>query len=204
MRKIVFVGIALLAAPLGARAQSLWDRRDPYAAFLYVDCRARNVGDLVTIVVEENTDIDHEEQRTNDKETDTNGVFTLQGLMSGNKTSSQANASLNGETTSKRQLNTTANYISGHKFEDRITVTVMQVLPNGNLVVEGYRKRIVSGEDRTLRVSGIVRPQDIGSGNMVLSQFVANFEVKYTGKGEETAFGRQGWFGKLMNKAWPF
>ena len=85
-----------------------------------------------------------------------------------------------------------------------MTVTVIDVLPNGNLLIEGTRRRVVSGEERMLRVSGMVRPSDITVNNLVESQFIANFQVSYGGKGTDSRFTNQGWFSRIVNHVWPF
>ena len=85
-----------------------------------------------------------------------------------------------------------------------MTVTVVGVLPNGNLVVEGRRCRVITHETRVLVVSGVVRPLDIGPYNTVQSSFIADFQVVYEGKGPESSFTNQGWLGKIVNYVWPF
>ena len=106
--------------------------------------------------------------------------------------------------TSRRQFNGSAQLTSDRSFTDRITVTVVDVMPNGNLVVEGYRSRVVAGEQRMLRVTGIVRPTDIGAQNTVQSQFMANFRISYLGRGPESSFVNQSYLGRAMNLLWPF
>ena len=85
-----------------------------------------------------------------------------------------------------------------------MTVVVKHVLPNGNLVIEGYRKRVVAGEDRMLRVRGVVRPIDIAVNNVVQSQFIANLEIIYTGKGVESAYASPNWWGLIYEQALAF
>ena len=103
-----------------------------------------------------------------------------------------------------RSFNGTANLTSGRTFTDKMTVTVVDMMPNGNLVVEGYRSRIVSGEERMLRITGVVRQQDIGTANTVLSSSVGNFRVTYLGRGPETRFVNQSYLSRAMNLLWPW
>jgi flagellar L-ring protein precursor FlgH len=119
-----------------------------------------------------------------------------------NKLVGQADLNLNGS--SNRTLAGQAQLTSVRTYTDLITVSIIDILPNGNLVVEGHRTRFLAGEERTLRVTGIVRPTDIASQNTVQSQFVANFQISYVGKGPDTDFNRYGWFGRAMNFIWPF
>jgi flagellar L-ring protein precursor FlgH len=195
--------VALLALP-GVRADSLWMRRTPKGGFLFVDDRARQPGDLLTIVVQETTGINHQETRDATKTTNTEGVFNLAATTTGNINSKTANAAVDVSGGATRLLNGTSQFTSDRSFADRMTVTVIGVMPNGNLVIEGMRIRVVSGETRTLRVSGVVRPDDVGANNTVGSQYIANFRVTYEGKGQESHFTSQGWFNKIMNHLWPF
>ncbi len=205
--KTPHLGIALLAILLFPRclpADSIWDRRSPQSAYLFVDNRARQVGDLLTIVVRETTDVDHKDKRAMDKQTEAGGVFNFSGKAVDAVTSRSASANLDTATTSKRTFDSRAEFTSERGFTDRMTVTVIDVLPNGNLLIEGKRRRVVTGEDRTLLVSGMVRPDDIGAGNIVQSQFIANFQIAYEGNGPESSFTNQDWFARMLNHAWPF
>jgi flagellar L-ring protein precursor FlgH len=106
--------------------------------------------------------------------------------------------------TSKRTFQGNSQLTSDRRFIDRITVTVVDILPNGNLVVEGYRSRVVAGEERVLRITGIVRPADIAQSNIVQSQFVANFKVSYLGRGPQSSYVNQGYFSRALNILWPW
>jgi len=187
-----------------SRADSIWERRDQRSAFLFTDTRARQVGDLLTVVIRESTDIDQREKRALDKKHETSGVFNFKGKITGNISSKSAAADFNAFSDSQRKFDGKAEYTSEREFVDRITVTVVDVFPNGNILIEGSRRRLVSGEERTLHVSGIVRPQDIGLGNVIESRFISNFQVRYEGKGAESRFVNQGWFSRMVNHVWPF
>jgi flagellar L-ring protein precursor FlgH len=204
-RKLLLLSLSLVAGftPL-ARADSIWERRDTRSAYLFVDSRARRVGDVLTIVVREITDIDNREKRALDKSNETSGNFLMNGKTTGNVSSKSTAAEFNASGGSSRSFDGKAEFSSQRELVDRITVTVMDVLPNGNLVIEGSRRRIVAGDERVLRLSGVVRPIDIGPGNVVESQFIANFQVAVEGKGVETKFTNQGWLSKIANHIWPW
>ena len=206
MRFSNFIPLALVALLVStcARADSLWSRRTPQGGYLFVDDRARAPGDLLTIIVQETTGINHQETRDASKTTNTGGNFNLAGTTTGNVNSKTANAAVDVSGGATRLLNGTSQFTSDSTFADRMTVTVVGVMPNGNLIIEGMRLRVVSGETRTLRVSGVVRPDDIGANNTVGSQYIANFRVTYEGKGQESHFTSQGWVNRMMNHVWPF
>jgi flagellar L-ring protein precursor FlgH len=201
---LALVATFFAAQSAAAAADSLWDRRDSRSAFLFEDTRARRVGDLLTIVVRESTDIGQREKRALDKKSEFRGLFNFNGKSSGNFPDKSASAELDTAGSSNRKFDGKAEFSSERDFVDRMTVSIVDVFPNGNLLVEGTRRRVVSGEERLLRVSGLVRPQDIGPGNIVESQFIANFQVSYDGKGTESKFTNQGWLSRAVNRVWPF
>lgn len=200
--------VLLILGCLGttALADSIWDRRSVGSAYIFVDTRARRVGDLVTIAIDENTGIDNKDQRDAIKATKTGGTFAFKGNIKGNGSgaSRTASADLDTLTTSRRDFSGSSVYNVAQIFTDRITATVIAVLPNGNLVVEGSRTRVVGRETRTLIVSGVVRPVDISPTNTVQSQYLGNFQITYRGQGDQSSYSNQGWLGRVFNTIWPF
>jgi flagellar L-ring protein precursor FlgH len=204
MKHILTLTLALLAAA-PVRADDIWARRDPSVAYLFYDYRARKPGDVLTIVVSENTDFQGQESHQLDKETNTNAGVTASAKSSaGGALTRTFSGAVDGGTTSQRKLDGKANSTIDRKFSDRMSVIVIAVLPNGNLVVEGYRQRVLNKETRMLLVKGIVRPADIGPYNTIQSQFIANFTVSYLGRGPDTYFTNQGWGARLLNVVWPY
>jgi flagellar L-ring protein precursor FlgH len=200
------VALLLAAAALPeARGDDIWARRDRDVAYLFYDYRARKPGDVLTIVVSENTDFQQQESHQLDKETNTNASLNASAKSTAGSVMSRVFAgAVDGGTASQRKLDGKANSTIDRKFSDRMTVVVVGVLPNGNLLIEGYRQRVLNRETRTLLVKGIVRPADIGPYNTILSQYIANFTVSYLGRGPDTYFTNQGWGGRIMNVLWPY
>jgi flagellar L-ring protein precursor FlgH len=62
---------------------------------------------------------------------------------------------------------------------------------------------VVGGEERVLRITGVVRPADITTANTILSGNISNFRISYTGRGTSSEFTQQSWFGRLLNNIWP-
>lgn len=203
--RLVLGVLAVLAAVPALRADSLWERRNPYHAYLFKDTRARKVGDVLTVVIREATLFDGKEDRKMNKNTKAAALFSLKGAFSGTSGSGTSfSGDADGLVTSQRELTGKADYKSDRTFLDRMSVMVVGVMPNGNLIVEGYRERVVQYERKLLKVSGVVRPIDIGSDNAVESQFIANFEISYVGRGPESRFTNHNWLGKIVNVVWPF
>jgi flagellar L-ring protein precursor FlgH len=193
--------LTLLMLPILSPAGSIWDRRDRRASRLFDDNNARQIGDVLTVEINETTAANETEKRDLSKSNGAGGALSVD-AKPGSGTGAKFDLNMNNS--SNRNFSGSAQLSSDRKFADRITVTVVDVQPNGNLVIEGFRSRIVAGERRELRITGIVRPADIGAQNTVESRFVANFRVSYLGHGPESKFVNQGWFSKMWNHIWPF
>lgn len=200
---IIFVA-GITVTPHDAMADSLWKKRDPQRAYLFYDSRARNVGDLLTLIISEASEVENSENRSMDKNS-SNGVSADYAAgSSGGLAAQAANASLDFASSAKRAFSGKANYRDSREYTDHITVTVVDVLPNGNLVISGRRCLSIAGEQRTLVVSGVVRPIDLGPDNKISSRYVADLKTVYEGEGTSKKFTRQGWFSRAANKVWPF
>jgi flagellar L-ring protein FlgH len=173
-------------------ADNIWDRRDPRYANLFQDNKARNIGDILTVVINETTAANEREARAQDKSNSANGTINAFGGAS------ESNGSF------RRRFNGSAQLTTDRRFQDRLAVTVVDVMPNGNLVVEGFRSRVVAGEERVLKITGVVRAQDIGAGNAVQSTSLANARVSYLGRGPMSRSVNQNFLGRVMNRIWPF
>ena len=169
---------------------SLWS--DSGAALLYEDLRARRVGDSVTVDIVENTsssmDANTKASRTSSIDA---GISQMAGYM---RALEEANKRLNkdkdGELNNILFKASMENKFDGKGTSDRkgqvtasIGAVVTEVLPNGNLLLEGNRQVAVNDDVQTITVSGIVRPQAISSDNTVHSTYLANAEIKYVGDG---------------------
>lgn len=197
---VILVLLLSVFASADARGQSIWAQRDPWRAFQFSDTSARRLGDLVTIVIRENTDVANRDQRQLAKDTDAGLKFDFASAADGGK----ASASLDTSAQSNRKFDGQSQYTVEQQFTDHITTQIVQILPNGNFMVSGQRVRNVSGEIRQLTVTGIVRPIDINPDNTVESRFIADFRIHYSGTGAESKFTNQGWLGRIGNRVWPF
>ncbi len=197
--------LTILAGAMGvAQAESLWKKRSPEHASLFIDSKARRVGDLLTIVVAQDTDVNSQEARGMDKASEANGTFSLESEAGGGFGVQASNAALDISKNSSRRFDGNSSFRSNQAFTDRMTVAVMDVLPNGNMVVSGQRRVRVAGDERTLVLTGIVRAIDVGPDNTVSSRFISELRLLYEGAGPNQRFTRQGWFGRVTNKIWPF
>ncbi|MCA9028474.1 MAG: flagellar basal body L-ring protein FlgH [Planctomycetaceae bacterium] len=185
-------------------AEDLWECRHPDRAFLFVDSQARHVGDLLTVLISEDTDVDQRDDRALSKSAGSGGTFELSGEAGGALGSQAADAGLDFSGSTNRNFDGSASYRSARQITDRITLTVQEVLPNGNLVLSGIRQIEVGRDQRDLLVSGVVRPIDINPDNTVHSRFVSNLSVSYSEQGPASRFTNQGWLSRITNRVWPF
>lgn len=187
-----------------ANADSLWPKRNPRRACLFDDSRAVRTGDLLTIIVSESTQVRNREDKGMSKSANAAGAFDLSAASGGGFGITGADGNITFSKSSNRNFDGEANYQNSQVFQDRMTVTVTGMTSEGNLILAGSRSIHVAGEFKTLNVSGIVRPIDIGPDNTVTSHFIANLIATYETDGPERRFTRQGWWGRSMNKVWPF
>jgi len=194
---------AALAVPCVAEAGSIWAKARRRTRKIYSDDTARNVGDNLTIVIEEETKIENETTRKMDKSSSRSGkgsgTVDLGNMVNWLKGRiwNLPNVDLNA--TASNKFDGKAEFDSDRKVTDKITVTVEDVLPNGNLVVLGKRERRIAGDSQIIQASGIVRPSDITFDNSVSSKKVAEFKIVYKGAGQENHFTKPGWLARILN-----
>jgi flagellar L-ring protein FlgH len=164
---------------------------------------AWKVGDLVTIVVSETQDLKNEESSDISKKTDVDWrISNFDVKPNAFSTLPRIAAS------SDDQFNGAANYSKKGKFSARLTATVVDVLPNGNLVLQGKREIRIDKETKFLEFGGVVRRYDLKGDNSVASELVANARVSYRGQGPLTnGTNRRGLGGVIhdtIDWLWPF
>ncbi|MHC4132027.1 MAG: flagellar basal body L-ring protein FlgH [Planctomycetota bacterium] len=194
---VVVVGVTL-AFITTAHAGSIWAKRHKDMGNLYADDVARNIGDVLTIVINESSKVDNKAKRDLKKETDRSIAFN------GELGNYVDLGDFGMAARSANELKGKADYKDERKFTDSVTAVVMDILPNGNLVIMGTRDRNIAGDIQTIEVSGIVRPSDVAFGNIIRSDRVANFRIVTKNGGIEAPFNRPGWFGRMLDIIWPF
>jgi flagellar L-ring protein precursor FlgH len=193
---------ALLATSLPA--QNLYKRAvAPRSAI--ADHRATAVGDILTIVVSETQKVSNNDKT--ERKADTSLAARLEAYTLSSDTfktnvlpkfDARSERSTTGE--SKQQRDST--------MQARFSVMVIDVLPNGNLVLAGMREVQVDDETKTLKISGVVRPLDVSQQNTVESQYVADARISLMGEGASTRHVTKGPVGTLFETMfwalWPF
>lgn len=204
MKRLVAVA-CLAAVCTSAYGGSIWAKRDLNTRAVYTDDVARQVGDVITIIISEASKVDNKSKRDLKKTTDRNSDFNGDlGITTPNHNILPRIPGFTMSETSTQQVNGQADFKDERSIADRMTVVVQDVQPNGNLVVTGSRSREVSGDTQTIQVSGIVRPSDINFDNTVKSEQVADFQLVSSTKGLSEPYRNPGWFGRLLDMLWPF
>lgn len=174
---------------------------DQQSMELFADPRAHRIGDILTITLVEATQASKKAATSTSKKNGNNiasPTLLGQGLRIGGNaadSSLSSNNAFDGNGTSSQ-----SNQLTGE-----ITVTVAQRLSNGALVVRGEKWLTINQGEELVRISGIVRPQDIGNDNIVPSSRVADARIEYVGKGTLADSNTRGWLSRFFDSKWmPF
>jgi flagellar L-ring protein precursor FlgH len=200
---LVALGLAGLATVGPAAAQSLWKEEASRSQF--ADKKARALGDILTIVVQENTASTKENSTKTGKNVATDAAISTflyspgaSGFLTSGGQMPALKYNMKSDFEGGGQIN------NSEKITARIAVRVVDVLPNGNLLIEGRKQTKISGETTDAVLRGTVRPEDIAANNTVYSYSVADASIQYNSKGPVSDSQRKGWFTKIWDKLTPF
>lgn len=199
-----FTGLLALALASGLAAQNPYVLTSARIASVS-DQRARHVGDILTVVIQEQSSVQNEERTQRTK--DTTLATRLEAYTLNDKTFNQnilPKLDVRTDTAFNGQVRQNSNSV----VRASIAVVVVDVQPNGNLVIAGARTVTYNDEARTLRISGLVRQLDVTPDNTVGSAQVADARIAITGEGGNTQQVTKGPVGQLFDTliwaAWPF
>jgi len=202
---LVLVVTALLT-PVTSRADSLWQRRSPRSRdSLFTDDKAHRAGDLITILIQEESAIESTEDLDKEKE---NKIFLelaqLVWPAKGERWARFQNNKPKLDVTASRENSGTGRYESSRSVVRRVTATVREVLANGNMLIEARRQVTANGEKQTVVFSGVVRATDVSASNTVLSEYVSDVNLEIHSKGLISQVRIRGWLSKIVDAVWPF
>jgi flagellar L-ring protein precursor FlgH len=188
----------------------LADRTRPATGGIYVSRvsdswfgRSRNfqVGDVVTVVLNEATQANRSQNNALSRASKTNALPTGLSSALANVNPLLGGIPLTGTTTASTGVGTADQTAS---LTGTVSVTVVDVLPNGNLVLRGEKQLALSEGTEVIQVAGVIRPEDISPNNMVQSRRLVNAQITYRGTGDLAAATRAGWGTSAILKLWPF
>ncbi|MDH5786221.1 MAG: flagellar basal body L-ring protein FlgH [Chromatiales bacterium] len=169
---------------------------------LFEDTKAHRVGDLLTVVLIENTSAQKSASTSSSK--GQNIDFPTPIIM-GAPVTLRGREILNNEVDMGNDFSGDGSSSQSNSLKGSLTVFVSHVLPNGNMVIRGEKKLTLNQGDEYLRLTGIVRPVDVRPDNTVDSSKVANAEIFYSGDGSINDANRMGWMARFFNgPLWPF
>ncbi|MCV6614726.1 MAG: flagellar basal body L-ring protein FlgH [Cellvibrionaceae bacterium] len=173
---------------------------------LFSDRKAHRVGDVIEVILAEATtskkssNISTKKENKIDIEEEQGGVGTVLGTGI-----SAANLSLLTDLVGKRDFRGGGDADQSNSLKGSITVTVSGVQGNGNLMVRGEKWITLNNGDEYIRISGILRPDDITPSNTVASTKLANARITYSGNGTLADAAKMGWLSRFFNsELWPF
>ncbi len=182
---------------------SLWS--SVTAASFFSDVKARQVGDTITISIVESA------RASKNASTKTGRASGLEASYSGILDSMTAGMSINGQKIGtehkvdfKNNFDGSGATTNSSSMNAFITARVMQVHPNGNMVIRGTRQVRINNENQWIFIQGVIRPEDVSSTNVVLSTFIADARIELNGQGAVSDKQVPGWLARAIDWAWPF
>lgn len=221
MNKIIsFLKILSLIFILEANnfADSLFIASDPITGSMFSDRRARSIGDIITIIVSESststqsgkTALSNKSSLASEIKnllypaasavtTSTSSLYSGMDYL-GSKVGGHRGTMPKSEWDSKKDFEGDGELASSNNVSGSITAMIIEVLPNGNFIVEGKRMVTVDDESRNIKIAGIVRPEDIGADNSIESKYLANAKITFEGDGPISKYRQR----SLLQKVWDF
>jgi flagellar L-ring protein precursor FlgH len=192
------------AEPVITEAGSLWQQGN---RSMFSDRKARDVGDIVTVLISETASASKEASTSTDRSSSVSaGIPNLFGLennaiWSGSKPVDLSNLisadfsnDFEGSGSTSRKEALTAS----------LTTQVVGRYPNGQLKIRGGKEVMVNNEVQIIYLTGIIRPVDITAANTVSSTKILNARISYTGKGAISDKQKPGWGTRIIDNVWPF
>jgi len=170
-----------------------------YDMRLFEDHTAKRVGDVLTITLMEATQATKADDLNTKKET---SMSASAPSMLGIAASAFTGQSLKTELASTKEFKGAGAADQSNSLSGNISVTVVELLPNGNLSVRGEKRVTLNQGDEFIRLSGIVRPVDINSSNIITSDKVADVTIMYVGDGAMADASKMGWLARILQSPW--
>ncbi len=184
---------------------SLWDERSNMSE-MFINSKARRIGDILTVkIIETSSAVNKastETDRTSSLTAKIDNFFNYEERYPSTRpffnpfssVSGNISSDFEGSGSTKRSGTLTA----------YMTARIVEIMPNGNYVIEGYREVRVNNENQIINLSGIVRPRDISADNVIQSTYIADAQITYSGTGIVNDRQKPGWLTRILDHIWPF
>ncbi len=181
-----------------APAESLW--RDESSRLMFADKRGAGVGDILTIIIQENTTANKNNETKTERSSSLSAKissFFYPGVLASGGSMPAVDMSSDHKHDGSGAINNSESIVA------HIAVKVIEVMPNKSLMIEGKRETAFGGEHQTITLHGVVRAEDVAADNTVLSYHVADASISIIGKGSVTDSTKKGWFNNIWDKVTP-
>ena len=202
-KQSLYLLIAVGILPTLICAKSIWV--NGRSSSIYSDPKASGIGDIITVLVDESTSLTSSQKSSREKSSNiANEVAqflfspaasrfgTKKGELPKTEITAQSSSEGGGIITNRQTL------------RSRASVIVVDVLPNGNFIVEGVRAVSFSGQRYFGKLRGIVRPYDISRNNTIPSSYIADAQIEYVSQGSLANAEKEGWLSRTLSKLNPF
>jgi len=189
---LILICVCCCIAPIRVSAQ---DAGEPLLEeSLYSDVKAHRIGDVLSVIISESNSATNNTRTTNRKQDKANAkgdatTGALQGLFPG----------IGGSLDISNQYSGQAGTVRNGQFTSRMSVKVVDLLPNGQMVVEGTKTMEINSEIEVVTLSGTVKTEDISAANTIYSYQIANAKLTYKGKGTVSQGHRPGFLVRVIN-----
>lgn len=201
--KFSLIALAAVVTWCPLHAESLWNDKSP-GARMFSDLKARFVGDIVTVVIQESASISATKASSTDKSSSVSAqlselLYESSDFLRGDNNELPGVGWTSGDT-----------FSGGGSISDeqsattQLSAVVIDRQPNGNLIIEGVRRTILNNETNFVVLRGVIRPVDISSSNTILSNRIADAEVQLIAEGSLTEAQRKGWLNRAYDWVNPF
>jgi flagellar L-ring protein precursor FlgH len=169
------------------------------------DIKARRVGDIVTVIIEEEAKASKEASTDTDRSASISaGISTFFGLEQTVEDKTKITPSSMIEASSGNEFSGSGKTTRSENLVATLTTQVIEVFPNGNLKIRGGKSVTVNSENQIIYLTGIVRQYDVTADNTVDSGNILNAQIAYTGKGSLSDKQKPGWLMRVFDNSWPF
>ena len=170
-----------------------------YVNNIYSDSKAHRVGDIISVILSESTQA-QKNAKTEMKKENSATLSPITGFGGVPVNFKDKAIQFGYDQESDFKGDSKAN--QGNSLSGNISVHVLRVLPNGNLMIRGEKWMSLNNGDEYIRLTGVIRPQDINSNNTVTSSKVANARIQYAGTGAFADVQEQGWLSSFFSSSW--
>lgn len=184
MNKTLFIA-ALIASPLSAQADNLYSPSN--WSSLASDQVARGVGDSLVVVVYEAAEARNSAQNSSRKSTSVSGDISTDAM------SQNAGIGYGGNFTGQGEVR------RSEQFVTQVSVTIREVLPNGDFLIEGGQNLLINGERTDITLKGRIRAIDVSRDNTIISTRIADAEINYDGSGFVSRSAKPGLINRIFN-----